>query len=178
MDQFWGCLAKLQDDVLTHWSGSVFWIRIRKLNEHGSAPDPDPEHCGEQAKKVEYWSETVRDTFFWPFIKLPPIIYISVFLLCFTILSPCPYLSIWISVADTDPYVFGPPGSASGSVSQRYGSWSGPFLWVLLSSSKNSKKPLTPTVLRLHYDFASLKNYVKVALKTYKQKNFLLPSWS
>jgi hypothetical protein len=35
---------------------------------------------------------------------------------------------IWIhdsSVADPDPYVFGPPGSASGSVSHKYGSGSG-----------------------------------------------------
>ncbi len=29
------------------------------------------------------------------------------------------------SVADPDPHVFGPPGSGSGSTSQRYGSGSG-----------------------------------------------------
>ncbi len=31
------------------------------------------------------------------------------------------------SVADPDPHVFGPPGSRSGSISQRYGSGSGSF---------------------------------------------------
>jgi hypothetical protein len=31
------------------------------------------------------------------------------------------------SVADPDPRVFGPPGSGSGSISQRYGSGSGSF---------------------------------------------------
>jgi hypothetical protein len=53
------------------------------------------------------------------------------------VLAPAPE----ISVADpdqTDPYVFGPPGSGSGSISQRYGSG---------SLSKNSKKTLIPTVL-------------------------------
>jgi hypothetical protein len=32
--------------------------------------------------------------------------------------------NILISVADTDPYVFGPPGSGSGSLSKMYGSGS------------------------------------------------------
>jgi hypothetical protein len=43
------------------------------------------------------------------------------------------------SVADPDPpdpNVFGPPGSGSGSISQRYGSW------ILLSTSKKRKKNL------------------------------------
>jgi hypothetical protein len=35
----------------------------------------------------------------------------------------------------SDPYVFGPPGSGSGSISQV---WIG--IWILLSSSKNGKK--------------------------------------
>jgi hypothetical protein len=50
------------------------------------------------------------------------------------------YISIALgtSVADPDPYVFRPPGSRSGSVSQSYGSGSGSFQ----SSSKNSKKNL------------------------------------
>jgi hypothetical protein len=30
--------------------------------------------------------------------------------------------TIFCSVRDPDPYVFGPPGSASGSVSHKYGS--------------------------------------------------------
>jgi hypothetical protein len=51
------------------------------------------------------------------------------------------------SVADPDPqdpYVFGPPGSASGSISQRYGSVSGSSFY---HSSKNSRKKLIPSVL-------------------------------
>jgi hypothetical protein len=32
--------------------------------------------------------------------------------------------SVLVNVADPDPYVFGPPGSESGSISQRYGSGS------------------------------------------------------
>jgi hypothetical protein len=43
------------------------------------------------------------------------------------------------SVADPDPYVFGPPGS--GSVSQRYGPGSGSFY--------HRRKTLIPSVLRL-----------------------------
>jgi hypothetical protein len=38
--------------------------------------------------------------------------------------------------SDPDPYVFGPPGSASGSVSHKYGSRSFPFLIKVLSGLK------------------------------------------
>jgi hypothetical protein len=55
-----------------------------------------------------------------------------------------------------DPYVFGPPGSGSGSISTRYESGSG---------------SLIPNDLRLLYDFLSLKNYVNVASKSKKAKN-------
>jgi hypothetical protein len=51
------------------------------------------------------------------------------------------------SVADPDPYVFGPPGS--GSVSQRFGSGSR----ILLSSRKKVRKTLIPAVLGLLYEF-------------------------
>jgi hypothetical protein len=44
------------------------------------------------------------------------------------------------SVADPDPYVFGPPGS--GSVSQDVQIW----IQILLLSSKNSEKTLIPTI--------------------------------
>jgi hypothetical protein len=39
-----------------------------------------------------------------------------------------------------DPYVFGPPGTRSGSINTRYGSGSGSGSRILLSSTKNSKK--------------------------------------
>ncbi len=40
----------------------------------------------------------------------------------------------------SDPHAFGPPGSGSGSISQRYAS--GARVRILLSISKNSKKNL------------------------------------
>jgi hypothetical protein len=69
-----------------------------------------------------------------------------------------------ISVADL--HVFGPPGSGSGSTSQRYGSGSGSCCGSL-SSCKNSKKNLDFVTL---FDFLSLKNDVNVASKSNKQK--------
>jgi hypothetical protein len=62
----------------------------------------------------------------------------------------------YTSVADPDPpdpHVFGPPESGSGSISQRYGSG---------SLNKNGKKNHVSTVLRLLFDFLSLKNDVNV----------------
>ncbi len=56
------------------------------------------------------------------------------------------------SVADPDPpdpRVFGPPGSGSGSTSQRYGSGSGSFY----HHAKIVRKTLIPTVLRLFLNF-------------------------
>jgi hypothetical protein len=52
------------------------------------------------------------------------------------------------SVADPDPYVFGPPGSASGSGSHKYVS-------AFHSKIVAVRKPLS-TVLRLLYDFTSV----------------------
>jgi hypothetical protein len=66
---------------------------------------------------------------------------------------------LFFSVADPDPldpYVFGAP--RSGSVSQRYGSGSGS------GSFYHQAK-----IVRLLYDFLSLKNDVSVASKTNKQ---------
>ncbi len=66
------------------------------------------------------------------------------------------------SVADPDPpdpHVFGPPGSGSGSTSQRYG-----------SSCKNSKKNLDSYYLAIFFDFLSLKHDVNVPSKSIKQK--------
>jgi hypothetical protein len=60
--------------------------------------------------------------------------------------------SVWNTDPDPDPYVFGPPGSASGSVSHKYGSGSG-----LPSSSKNSQKNLDFYYFVLLYDFLYLK---------------------
>ncbi len=63
----------------------------------------------------------------------------------------------WIdltSVTDPDPYVFRPPGSELGSVSQMYGSRSGSFY----HQAKIVRKTLILTVLWFPYDFLSLKN--------------------
>jgi hypothetical protein len=59
-----------------------------------------------------------------------------------------------IGVADpnpSDPYVFGPPGSGSGSFYQQ---------------AKIVRKSLIPTVLRLLNDFLSKKNVVNVPSKS------------
>jgi hypothetical protein len=42
-----------------------------------------------------------------------------------------------------DPHVFGPPGSGSGSISERYGSESGSFY----NQEKKVRKTLIPTAL-------------------------------
>ncbi len=73
------------------------------------------------------------------------------------------------SVADTDPsdpYVLGPPGSGSGSASQRYGSG------FFYHQAKIVRQILIPTLLWLLFDFLSLKNDVNVPSKSNKQKNF------
>ncbi len=64
---------------------------------------------------------------------------------------------------DPEPHVFWPP--ESGSVS-------------LYHQAKIVRKTLIPTVLRLRYDFLSLKNYVNVPSKSNKQKklDFLVAS--
>jgi hypothetical protein len=46
-----------------------------------------------------------------------------------------------VSVGDPDPHVLGPAGSGSGSISQRYGSGSFPFLINVLSGLKNACNP-------------------------------------
>ncbi len=74
---------------------------------------------------------------------------------------------VWCE-SDPDPYVFGPPGSGSGSSSHRYGS----RIRILLSSSKIVGKTLITTVLWLLFDVLSLKNDVNVPSKSNKQKNF------
>jgi hypothetical protein len=70
------------------------------------------------------------------------------------------------SVADPDPnpddpYVFRPPRSGSGSISQRYGSRSGSFY----HQAKIVRKTLIPTALWLLFNFLSLKNDVNVPSK-------------
>jgi hypothetical protein len=65
----------------------------------------------------------------------------------------------------SDPYVFGPPGSRSGSIIQRYGS-------ALLSSYKNSKKNLDSYCFVILFDFLSLKNDVNLPSKS--NKNFFV----
>ncbi len=77
------------------------------------------------------------------------------------------------SVADPDPkpdqdppdprvLAFGPPGSRSGSISQRYGSGSGSFYHLI------------STVLWLLFDFLSLKNDVKVPSERNMKKTFFV----
>jgi hypothetical protein len=70
------------------------------------------------------------------------------------------------SVADPDPFVFGPPGSSSRSISQMYGSGS------LYHQPKIVRKPLIPTFLLLLFDFLSLKNDVNVPSKVIRRKTF------
>ncbi len=70
----------------------------------------------------------------------------------------------------SDPYIFGPPGSGSGPINQRYGSGSGSFY----HQAKIVRKILIPTVLWLLFDFLSLKNDVNIPSKSNKQKNFFL----
>ncbi len=70
------------------------------------------------------------------------------------------------SVADPDPYVFGPPGFGSGSISHKYGFGS------FYHPAKTVRNTLIPTVFLLLFDFLSLKNHVNVPWKSNKQKNF------
>ncbi len=71
---------------------------------------------------------------------------------------------VFTGVADPDAYVIGPPGSGAGSISTRYGSGS------FYNQAKIVRKTLVPTVLRLLYDFLSLKNDVNEASKSNEQK--------
>jgi hypothetical protein len=61
-----------------------------------------------------------------------------------------------------DPYVFGPPGSGSGSINTWYGFESGfssgSRSGSLYEQGKIVRKTLIPTVLLLLLDFLSLKN--------------------
>ncbi len=57
-----------------------------------------------------------------------------------------------------DPYVLGPPGFPSGSVSHQYGSGSGSYYHL----AKIVRKTLISTVLQLLYDFLSWKTNVNV----------------
>ncbi len=69
-----------------------------------------------------------------------------------------------------DLRVFGPPGSGSGSISQRYGSEFGSGSFYHLAKIVT----LISTLFRLLLDFLLLKNDVKVPSKsTNMQKNFI-----
>ncbi len=69
----------------------------------------------------------------------------------------------------SDPYVFGPPGS--GSIRQGHGSGSGSFY----HHAKIVRKTLIPTILRLLFDYLSLKNDAKnFASKSNMQKPFFV----
>jgi hypothetical protein len=77
-------------------------------------------------------------------------------------------LTLVNSVADPDPYVFGPTESGSGSIRQRYGSGSG----SVYHQAKIVRKALIPTVQFCDFFmfFLSLKNNVNVPSKSNKQK--------
>ncbi len=85
-------------------------------------------------------------------------------------------LIVCSSVADPDPnpdrirrrYVFGPPGSGSGPISQRYGSGS------FYHKAKIVRKTSIPTALWRFFSFLSLKNDVNVPSKSNTQKNLFL----
>jgi hypothetical protein len=77
----------------------------------------------------------------------------------------------------SDPYVFGPSWSGSGSISQRYESWTGSFY-----HQANSKLNLDSYCFVTSFWLFILKNDVNVLSKRNKQKNFffnsyLLASW-
>ncbi len=57
------------------------------------------------------------------------------------------------SVGDPDPYVFGPPGSVSGSVSHNYGSGYGSSSRSFNHQVKIKRKTLISSILWLFYDF-------------------------
>jgi hypothetical protein len=72
---------------------------------------------------------------------------------------------------DPDPnpdYVFGTPGSGSGSISQRYRSGS------FYQQAKIVRKTLIPAALSLIFDFLTLKIDVNVPSKSNNQKSFFL----
>ncbi len=75
------------------------------------------------------------------------------------------------SVADpdpnSDPHVFGPPGSGSGSISQRYGSGR-----ILLSWSINSKKILDLYCFVTYFWFFTFEKRCKIPSKSNMQINF------
>ncbi len=71
-----------------------------------------------------------------------------------------------LDLDSSDPFVFGPPGSGSGLVSQRCGSGS------FYHQEKKVRKALISTVLWLLFDFLSSKNDVNLISKSNKQKNF------
>ncbi len=79
--------------------------------------------------------------------------------LCTGIGTQC---TLCTSVADPDPHDFGPPGSGSGSISQRYGSgsWYGSSSFWLLSLKNEVKVPsksnLQKTFFCLNYFFVSI----------------------
>ncbi len=75
-------------------------------------------------------------------------------------------------VADPDPYVFGPPGSGSGSISQRYGSGSGSG--SIYHRAKIVRKPLIPTVLWLFLTFYLWKMMLKYLQNVISRKTFCL----
>ncbi len=68
------------------------------------------------------------------------------------------YISSSVPDPHPDPYIFGPPGSASGSVSHKYGSGSGSFH----HQTKIVRKTLISTILWHFHDFLSLYNDVNV----------------
>jgi hypothetical protein len=71
----------------------------------------------------------------------------------------------------SDPNIFGPPGSRSGSISQSHGTGAGSGSGSFYHQAKIVRKPLIPTILLLFHDFLSLKKDVNVPSKSNKQKN-------
>ncbi len=66
-----------------------------------------------------------------------------------------------------DPHVFGPPGSGSGLINQRYGSGS------FYHQAKIVRKPLIPTVLWHLFDFFVFEKWCKCLQKVISRKTFL-----
>ncbi len=86
------------------------------------------------------------------------------FIVLFSVADPNPDLD------PPDPHVFGPPGSGSGSISQRYGSRSGSGSFY--HQAKKVRKTLIPTSLWLLFDFLSLEMMFIYLQKVISKKTF------
>jgi hypothetical protein len=116
-------------------------------------------------KNFSYWVWLHKNNTWWVIFQ-GQAIFLSFFplILSEAILSLIRIFSVYIGVADpdsSDPYVFGPPGSGSGPINQRYGSGSGSFY----HQAKIVRKTLIPTVLWLLFWLFIFEKWCKCTFK-------------